>query len=111
MERVQADLAELASILDAGQIEPLRNTDPPRGRVREQLSHFTPHVWIFPFDLHPDPSAPIEVYRNGILQMIGGDCRIVRVGTRRKLSAVVFDDPLPSKDVVLVLCHAEVPGS
>lgn len=109
MGRIQLDLDELASILDEGQVAPLRDTDPPRGRVREQLSRFTPHVWVFPFGLHPDPAVPIEVYRNGVLQMIGGDCRIVRVGTRRQLSAVVFDDPLPSRDVVVVVCHAEVP--
>lgn len=57
-------------------------------------------VWLFPFGAAPDLTSPVEVFRNGLMQWMGGEAKLVRVGSKKPLTVVVFDPPTHEGDVV-----------
>jgi len=100
MELPEDELNELAAILDSGALTPLRDRfDQPR-RVRQELSRYSPRIYLFPFGLHPNPTYPVQVFVNGIGVWMEHEAVLARIGTRHPLTVVVLDRPLGISEVV-----------
>ena len=79
----------------------MRDRFPGRRRhVKQPLARYGDYAWIFPFGVHPDPEAPIEVFRNGLTQWMGQECEIITVGHPRSATVAVFHSPSREGDVV-----------
>lgn len=111
IELPEDELAELAAILESGELRVLRNRfDAPRD-VRQPLHRFTDRVWFFPFGVAPDPRQLVQVFVNGFLAHEGLEFRMVRVGDTRPLYVVVMDRPLRHDEVVQAFYRAvPIPG-
>ena len=97
---LEAALAELGELLDEGKIEPLRAAVANHRRIRSTMSRYSPRIWMFPFGSHPTRDQSIDVFRNGIIQFVGYDCRVVHIGKRVSIPVLVFADALAEDEVV-----------
>jgi hypothetical protein len=94
MDLPEPELKELASILDSGELTPLRDRfDHPR-HVQQELQRFTNRIYLFPFGVHPDRAAPVQVFRNGLGIWMGEEAQLVRVGKVHPVTVVVLDPPV-----------------
>jgi len=91
------DQAELARLLETGELVPLRDRFDKARRVKQILAPFTSRVWLFPFGVQPSPDHAVEVFRNGMSQYMGEECRVSKAGS---ISVVVFAEPLHEGDRV-----------
>lgn len=100
MDLPDDDLRELASILDSGDLKPLRDRfDYPR-RVRRPLERYTDRIYLFPFGIHPDLSAPIQVFRNGLGIWMGEEAQVLKVGAIHPVSVCVLDHPAGTREQI-----------
>lgn len=106
MELPDDDLRELASILDSGGLTPLRDRFDQIRRVRQELSRYSPRIYLFPFGIHPDPRSPVQVFVNGLGVWMGNEAVLVQVGIKEPLTVVVLDRKLNEREVVQATYHA-----
>jgi hypothetical protein len=107
MEFPETDLCELANILDSGELEPLRDRfDRPR-RVQQELQRFTDRIYLFPFGVHPDSRAPIQIFRNGLGIWMGEEAALRRVGQVRPITVVVLDPPVGTSERISATYQAK----
>jgi len=100
VELPDAELSELASILDSGEFRLLRDMSGLPRFVRQDLTRYTDRLWLFPFGGDPDPSQPIDVFLNGLVLRAGHDFQLVQVASRQPITALVFDHPTSTGDAV-----------
>lgn len=55
---------------------------------------------MFPFGLHPNTRAPVQVFINGIGVWMGNEAELVRVGMKHPVTVVVLDRELRDTEVV-----------
>lgn len=89
----EAELRELAEILDSGELSILRDRSEHPRYVRQDLTRYTDRVWLFPFGGDPDQQLPVDVFVNGLV-LARGEFELVRVGSREPVTALVFDRPV-----------------
>jgi len=89
-ETPTADLEELADLLDTGKLQPLRDKYENPRRTKLPLSKYTSRIWLFPFGTHPSSAHPVEVFRNGMVQWMDNEVRLIQVGRQHPVTVVVF---------------------
>lgn len=99
VELPKAELAELARILDSGDLRVLRDRFEAARHVRQQLIRFTDRVWMFPFGVHPDVRQPVRVVVNGLTQHMDDEVELVVVGRVRPVTVAVMWRPLGPSEV------------
>lgn len=104
------ELRELGSILDSGELHLLRDTSGQPRYVRQDLTRFTDRVWLFPFGGDPDERMPLEVFWNGLCLRQDHEFRLVRVGSRDPVTALVVAIPVKSGDS-LTSTYTMLPGA
>ena len=85
-----AELEELAVLLDTGKLEPLRDKYEGARRTKLPLSKYTSRTWLFPFGTHPSPRHTVEIFRNGLVQWMDKEVKLLRIGQRHPITVVVF---------------------
>jgi len=94
MDLPESDLHELASILDSGELVPLRDQfDRPR-HVQQELQRYSDRIYLFPFGVHPDPRAPVQIFRNGLGIWMDEEAKLIRVGRVHPVTVCVLDPPI-----------------
>ena len=100
MDLPEDDLTGLAKTLDAGKIEALHDRFRQPRQIRQELARYTPRIFLFPFDTHPDVKIPVQVFINGIMAWMGEEVVLVKVGKIHPRTVVVIDRPLREKERV-----------
>jgi hypothetical protein len=88
------ELADLAAMLDEGKLALLRERVSERRMLKTPLSRFTDRIFFFPFGIQPNLKAPIQVWVNGITMAEDMDFVVRVVGSKIRLTVVVFQNPL-----------------
>jgi hypothetical protein len=86
----EAELEELADVLDSGKLELLRDRYETARRIKQPLEMYTSRIWLFPFGVHPSSRHPVQVFRNGLAQWMNHEVKLFKVGSRRPLTVAVF---------------------
>ena len=91
---VLEELEELAEMLDEGKLSVLRQRVSERRMLKSALTRFTDHIYFFPFGIQPNLKTPIQVWANGITMAENMDFTVRVVGSKIRLTVVVFNNPL-----------------
>jgi hypothetical protein len=84
------ELEELGELVDKKKLEPLRDKYEGARRTKQPLERYSSRTWLFPFGVHPSPTRPVEVFRNGLAQWMDHEVKLFRVGLKHPITVVVF---------------------
>jgi hypothetical protein len=93
------EIAQLESDLGHGNLVLFRDKYEGLRRTRQLLQRYSSRVWLFPFGVRPDLTRDLDVWRNGLLQAMNDEVRLLESPVA---VVVVFRHPTREDDKVQV---------
>lgn len=94
------EIQELVEMLEGGKLRTLRDWYPQARRTRQPLERYTSRIWLFPFGVRPSSESPVQIWRNGLVQHLDHEVKLLQVGRTHLLTIVVFQHPTRDGDIV-----------
>ena len=94
------ELEALAKSLAEGNVVLLRDKYDKPHRAREPLTFHSSRLWLFPLGVCPDARHPMQIWRNGMVQLMDHEVRVYVLNKASPTGVLVFNkDTHPSDGV------------